>query len=50
MRALALIRNYALFVFFLLLVGGTVLQPGKKETAASAAPAASVDGGVYRAG
>lgn len=34
MRALASLRNHALFVFFLLLVGGVVLNPGRSERAA----------------
>jgi hypothetical protein len=49
MRALPLIRNACLAVFFLLLVGGVILQPGKKADSASAAPTQSDDGGVNRA-
>ena len=31
MRALAIVRNYALAIFFLVLVGGVLLQPGKRS-------------------
>ena len=48
MRALAALRNYALLVFFLLLAGGVVLQPGQGGEQASRTVAD--DGGVYRAG
>ena len=49
MKALSVLRNYALLVFFLLLAGGVVLQPGAREERAAHAPTAE-DGGVYRAG
>jgi hypothetical protein len=32
MRSLSLVRNYCLLVFFIVVVGGVVLQPGNRET------------------
>jgi hypothetical protein len=41
MRAVAWIRNYALFVFFLPLVGGVVLKPGTPAGADAPSAAAT---------
>jgi hypothetical protein len=33
MRSTTILRNYGLLIFFVILVGGTLLQPGNREAA-----------------